>query len=172
MTVNEAIYRVITTQFKKDMREAVEVVEREGYKVEKIEGGYKVRNPETRREVYISGNRYGYRRCIAYGVWNTKRINFEDHGAAFCKFDFVGNLNKELNYDWYNRREWMGFQPTREKYQKLYDVKHSIEWKKRDIEGTKKKMMELQKDLERYLRWQIEDEMRLRDLRRELKLKR
>lgn len=163
MTLNQAIYKVITTQYKKDMGEDLEIVKDAGFEVRKITGGWEVYNPETRRSVWVSYN--NYKTYIRYG-WN-KRVEISFH------FDFENNLRTPHNLDWEyvreQRRDWRG--ETKKKMERLHDAKWTIGWRKKDIENTKKKIEELQRELMRQMRSEIDAESRLDDLRKELKLK-
>lgn len=173
MTVNEAVEIVITTQFKKEMGEALEIIKEAGFVARKIDGGWEVFNPETGREVWVSLNRRNWTTRLRYGTYNNKSLEITTN-YALKRFDFEGNLRKPLNKEYEKvlemRRNWKS--ATRKKYEKLHDAKWSVEWRKKDIENIKKKMEELQKDLEQAIRWEIEEEQRLKETRRELNLKR
>jgi len=164
MTLNQAIYKVITTQYKKDMGEAYKIVTDAGFLPRKITGGWEVYNPETRRSVWVSYN--NYKTYISYG-WDHRRVEINFH------FDFEKNLRTPNNTEWFEvrnrRRDWRG--DTKIKMERLHDAKWTIEWRKRDIEHTKKKIEELQRELMSQMRSEIQSESCLDEIRKELKLK-
>lgn len=174
MTINEAITVVITTQFKKDMGEALEIIKAAGFEARKIDGGWEVYNPETGRYIFISRNTRRYKDYLRYGTFGQKSIEIKNR-KIFDVFDFENYMRKPLNKEFYimrdTRREEEWRSPTRRKYEKLNDAKNSIKYRKEDIIRIKKKIEDLQKDLEREIRWEIESEQTLKNVRRELKLK-
>lgn len=166
MTLNEAILNVLLNQFKKEMnKQAIEMVEQAGYKIIKIQGGYEVKNPNTGRWVSIErGNysRYIYNNVKTVTVWREDPI----------RFDFANYLNKELNLAWaelnWNKCDWDT--PTYKRMTALKGAKRSIRYAKESIEETKKKIANLQAELERAIRYEIETEQRLEKVRKELGL--
>lgn len=173
MTINEAIATVMKTQFKKDMGEALEIVTGAGFKVEKWNGEWMIRNPETNRTVVINSN--GYRTWIEYGSVKTlKKEIREIRNLQFFKFDFEGCLRKPLNRDWYYLEQDKGYgyrSATKIKYDNLEWKKNTLRWRKEEVERTKKKIEELQRSLFSEMQDVIKAEMDLEKCRRDLKLK-
>lgn len=171
MTINEAIAKVMTTQFKKDMGEALEIVKTAGFQVEKWNGEWMVRNPETNRTVVINSN--GYRVWIEYGSVKTLKKEINVRKLYETKFDFEGCLRKPLNRDWYyleyERRNDRS--ATKVKYDNLDWKKKTLKWRREDVEKTKKKIEELQRELFREMQSVVEAEKDLERIRRDLKLK-
>lgn len=168
MTLNEAIINVLLNQFKKYMsKEAIEMVEQAGYTIVKVQGGYEVKNPATRRWVQVET--YGYRLKI-FKVGQTVRMDREN----LKKFDFVNYLNKPINEAWaeVNRVTYWGYvSPTREKISKLRDAKNRIKWQRREMDEVKQKIANLQGRLEREIRYLVEYENELKETRKKLGLK-
>ena len=52
--INEAIKKVLVTQFKKDAKTEHEKVAALGYKIEKKDGFFAIYNERTKRELYIT----------------------------------------------------------------------------------------------------------------------
>lgn len=169
MTLNEAIYKVITTQFKKDMREAVELVEEAGYEINKSDGRFYVRNPKTQRFIE---SKYSQYRDITTLIGNRGEI-LKFRYTCNCHFDFVGYLNKELNHVWYvmrNERAWY-VSPTRKKYEKLQEAKRYLRYREEAVEKTKKDLADLQARLERDIEERVRYEQMLAETRKNLGLK-
>lgn len=174
MTINEAIAKVMTTQFKKDMGEALEIVKTAGFQVEKWDGEWMVRNPETNRTVVIKSN--NYRAWIEYGSVRTlrKEVNIRKGlDLDEVRFDFEGCLRKPLNRDWYyleNERR-NNRSATMVKYDNLDWKKKALKWRREDVEKTKQKIEALQRELFVEMRNVINAEQELEKLRKDLKLK-
>lgn len=164
--LNNALFKVMTTQFKKNMREAVATVEAAGYKVEKFGGVYRVRNPKTGKVVYIDGKYRSYVRTngnakdVEVIVWKND-----------CRVDFVGMLEKPINTEW-NKLYWTqaGITNYWHKANRLINARRNVEWKKQDIERRQEQIRNLQEALLRDLRYEAEYEARLTAVRKELGL--
>lgn len=165
MTLNEAILNVLVNQFKKEMNPyAIELVKQAGYTIKKITGGYEVGNPTTARWLFIDkrGKLQTLNGCFAY------------RKGTRIVFDFVNYLNKPENKEWAQlRREqfWGYVSPTREKTDALRWAKTRVEYRKRDIEETKRKIANLQAQLEREVRDLVGAENNVDKVRKELGLK-
>jgi len=172
MTINEAIAKVMATRFKKDMGEDLEIVKEAGFQVEKWDGEWMIRNPETNRTVVIKSN--GYRAWIEYGSVKTLRKEVNVRKLYETKFDFEGCLRKPLNRDWYyleDARRYDGRSATKVKYDNLDWKKKTLKWRREDVEKTKKKIEELQRELFREMQSVVEAEKELERVRKDLKLK-
>lgn len=167
MTLNDAIINVLLNQFKKYMnKEAIEMVEQAGYTIVKVQGGYEVKNPTTRKWVQVEK---GYRWKI-FKVGKTVYANREN----IKKFDFVNYLNKPINVAWaeVNRVTYWGYvSPTRAKIDTLKNAKSRIKWQRRDIDEVKQKIANLQGRLESEIRYLVEYENELEETRKKLGLK-
>lgn len=169
MTINEAIYRILTNQFKKDIgTEAFEIIKAAGYETLKNNGRFHIENPATGRCIYISD---GYRglKINTYAAGFSRYYEISYHPEK-CKFDFAGYLEKPLNKEWYNRYKWANFKPTEVKFRALSDARRSLGFDKHRIARIKKQIAELQADLEREIRYEIESEMKLKETRQKLGL--
>ena len=164
--LRQAIFKVLTTQFKKDMGGADKIVEDAGYLVRKGQGRYEVYNPKTQRCLYITGDVYMY---VHYS-WYCK--NYVFYYAEECKFDFVGALNKPFNKEWYDILDHRyDTKPTRKKYEELAWAKKRIEWRQEDIKKAKEAIQKAQEELIRCVRWEADAKADLKEARRKLGLK-
>ena len=164
--LNNALFTVMTTQFKKNMREEVATVEAAGYKVEKYGGVYRVRNPKTDKVVYIDG------KCRSYVHTNGNAKGVEVVvWKNDCRVDFVGMLEKPINTEW-NELYWRqaGATNYRQKADRLIHARRNVEWKKQDIERRKEQIRSLQEAILRDLHYEAEYEARLTAVRKELGL--
>lgn len=166
MTINEAICKVIQTQFKKDMGEALKIVEGAGYAVTKWDGRFYVKNKVTNKELCL---REGYKGYIVNGNGYAK-CKFPWDGI--CRMDFVGYLNKPFNRDWYAteamRNDWRT--PIYYKYTRLLEAKRAIDHNNKEIERLKKELAKVQENLEYCIKQTVIREQNLKDVRTELRL--
>lgn len=169
MTINAAIYRVLTTQFKKDIgEEALTMIKEAGYEFFKNNGRFHIKNPATERYVYISE---GYRglKINTYAVGFSRYYNISYHPEK-CKFDFAGYLEKPLNSEYYTRYEWGNFKPTAEKFRTLSNARNNVDYEQRAIIRVKKQIADLQAQLERGIRYKVKYELELENTRKKLGL--
>ena len=166
MTLNEAIYKVISTQFKKDMGEALEIVEKAGYKVSKWDSRFYVKNTNTGRELCLRDGYKGYNVC---GNGNKKHLIPWD---GVCRMDLVGYLEKPFNREWYKvqamRSDWRS--PTWYKWDRLKSAKYDISYADKELAKIKRDLANLQAQLERTLVEKVKREQRLLEMRKELRL--
>ena len=168
MTLNEAIWHVITTQRKKDMTEGVfDRVKKAGYEVRYRGGGewWEVRHPITRKAVYIrvSTGYYG-RSYLEIGNRSIKIENWDG-----CKVDFVGYLMKPINLDYWANLNYR-YEPTKDKYERLRSLKWNLGYHTREIEKVRRELASKQKELEYEIERKAEYEHRLNDIKKEYKL--
>ena len=163
--LNEAIIKVLTTQFKKDAKEAHALVESYGYTISKVDGHFIIKNPLTRRYVYITEARsYLYAYDIHINT-NDKRVK---RSEELNNFDYVNFLEKPLNTAWYKTQYGENeYHPTREKWNRLSSAKWYLEYRTKDIDKIKKQIESLQKDLIRQVEWKEEAKHDLADVRKE-----
>lgn len=161
--VNKAIFDVLTTQFKKDAKEAHDIVKQAGYTTEKQAGGcYDVINEETRKRltlfsysherVWIPSKGYSdYRMHIyrfeTYTATTSRRIVFKrkDDEPTPCPIDFIGILNTPINDEY---REALRLQNqgshAREAYADIKSCCWSIDYEEREIELKRREIERLQ----------------------------
>lgn len=177
MKLNNAIVNLLLVQFKNQLENGeVKIVENEGFVISKNDGHFVVGtvrdNEYYHREVCIKESYRGYK-VVAWNGYTQDEYKFESVDEIRLKFDFEGFLrapiNKEyaklMRNEWYNRRT-----ATQEKMQNLRSAKNYIKYAKSDIEKTKKKLRELQDELENDIRRQVQYENDLAKIRRELGL--
>lgn len=161
MTLNEAIYKVMTTQYKKDAKEEHKMVEAAGYEIYKSDGSFTVRNDETHRELCIDYKGY-------YSVLYTRSRSIRFRKNEGLKFDFVGYLSKPrhdindfLDKDGYYKDRSKALQ----KYQMLERAKHHVEYEKNQLEEIKKKIASLQNELVRTAKFVVKAEADVNETR-------
>lgn len=162
--INRAIFKVLTTKYKKDAKEAHSIVEEVGYQVRKWDGTFDVQNPKTNRYVKIEINEE-YNRGKLFMMSGRKYFKSL---AEITPFDFVGQL--ETTHRVY-------YEPICDeseayvKYHKIKDCDYMATSCDNDIKQTLKKIEGLQKDLIRYTEWKIEYEAKANNYRKEYGLK-
>lgn len=133
MTLNEAIYEVLTTQFKKDAKEAHKMLTDYGYEVKKYCGRWYVKNPTTQKEISAFYNDWRYSWFFCYGY--DKRIPMNR------KIDFVNCLNTPINKNVYNYSFYINnFQRNADK---LKSAKRSITYEEKRINEIKAEVQSL-----------------------------
>lgn len=166
--LNKAILTVLTTQFKKDAKEAHQIVEDAGYEIYKYDGAFRVANKETHRVVYATWSWYG-----TYIHSNLRRYKFENEKGKMpvIPFDFVGCLNKAINaespYVW--RMEEVNKATLN--YRRISHDKNSIKYAQERIAKIKKEIASLTDELIREVSDLKEAEIRLENTRKDLGLK-
>lgn len=173
MTLNEAVFRVITTQFKKNMGGADKVVEEAGYRVMKTDGRFAVRTVRENgrcRDIEFGEAYRGYK-LIA---WNGHRQRVYRYNTIddLKKFNFEGFLTAPINVAYadaeaLNEYRYGGYTETQRKMGRLRDAKSSIRYRADDIEKYKKQIAELQEKIEDAIRRQVQYEVDLRNIRKE-----
>ena len=167
MNLNEAIYKVIKTQFKKDMGEALRLVEEAGYRVSKWDSRFYVKNERTNREVCLRESYFG--NCIISGN-GYEKCKF--HPDEVCRFDFIGYLEKPHNLAWYDieakKNDWRS--PTWYKYDRLRSIRNSIKYAEDSINTRRKQIADLQRSLENDIEYRVKREQQLVEVRKELRL--
>lgn len=176
MTLNEAIFGVLCTQFKKDMdKEALKMIEDAGYEIHKGSGCYYIKNPVTKREIYVKYSYYGNYR-INFN-WYRQEARFEIGNG--CPFDFVNCLNKPINTMWYNLGRVSEYRPTLDKYEKIKRARWDVNYHKREVENIVneklqklyKQIEELTKDVQYHTERRVEAQEELDELKKSFGLK-
>lgn len=168
--INSAIFKVITTQFKKDAKEAHEAVKQAGFDIFKRDGAFWVVNHETHKTIYCEFSEYrGY-----YLDIHNKRILLDDciYRDKPCPFDFANYLNTPNNKDWYKVREMAreDFSDAVWKYHRICDSKSLIKSWGKNIKEAQKKIEVLQADIIRYAKYQAQEQVNLEKLKEDFKL--
>ena len=168
--INEAIYTVLTTQYKKDAKEAHSAVEAEGYQISKFNGSWWIHNTGTGRKIYLHYVRGGYYSYIE-GNGNGRHRKNQISYREFPKFDFVGFLDKPLNTEWSEMNSYR-FQENR--YSQNAEVLRSARWNVKyhtdSIARIQKQIEDLQKDLIYHAGQKAQAEQRLVETRKNLGL--
>lgn len=165
MTINEAILKVLTAQFKKDEPEAFEMVSNHGYKVSKWNGCWKVSNEATSRCLWGSENSWWNSRLHRYAPCLHLRCGgstlYDRKVWSADKFDYVGFLNKPINqyaidekYKSWQEREWS---EARRTYERLKDYKLNIKFYEKSLESEldifNRKMKEISDSYQRNVKY-------------------
>ena len=169
--VNEAIYAVLTTQYKKDVKESHNIVEAAGYQISKFNGDWYIHNKETGRKLFAHYSKYNDRYARRYareyidGNGNAKKAKISE------KFDFVGYLDKPLNTEW-NEMKSYSFQENRYSKQAyvLKSARWEVEYHTEKLASIQKQIANLQKDLIYHAERKARGEQDLLSLRKSLGL--
>lgn len=167
MTINEAIFNVITTQRKKDMKSgAFDMVKKAGYQVTYRGGGqwWEVRNSETYKCVYA---RLNYRQELIIEIGNkSKKLASLDTSPI----NFDAYLNKPINRAYYSACS-LCYQPTKDKYSRLVSARDWVRYYTENAEKAKKEIASKIKDLEYATARRASEEAELKAIRKEYGLK-
>ena len=177
MRLNDAIVNLLLVQFKNQLENGeVKIVENEGFVISKNDGHFVVGtvrdNEYYHREVCIKESYRGYK-VVAWNGYTQTEYKFESVDEIRLKFDFEGFLRAPINKEYAKlmRNEWYNSRTaTQAKMQNLRSAKNYIRYAKDDIAKTKKKLRELQEELENDIRRQVQYENDLAKIRRELGL--
>ena len=168
MTLNEAIFEVITTKYKKDAEEAHEIVKNAGYEVFKRDGAYNISNPVMNKRIEVESDSYYWRMTLHFAV------SYKTYGReAAAHVNFVGYLETARNdaYSEFIHRNVYGVYDTAiEKYKTIRSIKYSIMFEEKRIDKIKKQLESLQEELEDAYKAKAYSEMRLEKFKRECKL--
>ena len=164
MTLNEAIYIMFTTKFKKDAREAFDMIEKAGYEVWKSNGEWEITNPKTSKYIYATRPYWNYKKG-----W-VKILHYGDCATELNdKIDFVNCLNTPINTA--KRRHKRYPNKFQEQRDNLRMVKRNIVWKENAIKDYEAKIIATQKNLMRAVEEKVKVEAELKELRKEYGLK-
>ena len=171
--LNKAIWTVLTTQFKKNAKEAFQTVQENGYEVCKNCGGtWTVRNPHTKRFVYIQ---FGDRRTtLYYGNYTTQMKRWrtsQEEAVVAAQFDFVNCLKTPNNSAYYDMLHIQNAESkAAEQYSRIRSAKWSIEYETKRIAKIQADIARLQAELVKATESRVKDEMTLKQVRQELGL--
>ena len=151
--LNNAIYTVITTQYKKEAKEAHELVTAYGFGIWKQDGHFHVCNKETHKSVYVSYEGWKERKIYLDGLlgeWVTVGYDQE------CKVDFVSFLTKPKNMEYYQamHRDY-NYSSAVEKSKNLAHLKYMSKSYSEDIEDAREKIDKLLKDIEHFTEMKV-----------------
>lgn len=173
--VNEAIYTVLTTQFKKQAPEAFNIVKAAGYEYEKNNGQFAVKNKETDRYIYLSDGGYynHYYTEVHYGWYRQHVTKFEGPDRDLNvkeKFDFVGCLDKPMNRIWFEMHQQVDFSEAVSKFHNLQQKKCYVQYREDDIKRIQNQMEKLQKELMSAMKYKVQYEQDVINYKKELGL--
>lgn len=152
MTINEAIFTVITTKYKKDAKEAHKIIDEAGLEAYKRDGAYSVCDPETHKRIdcnILYGTIYLY--TAGQPVQRIKPQNGQ-------KVDYKHYLETPWNIDWQNVIYPHPWDRSGSKALQAYE---RIKDKKRMISNTKERIARIKRDLERLQNELIEENLDL-----------
>ena len=141
-TINDYIYRVLTTKYKKDDPEAFKLVENMGYEIYKYDGTFGVKNPETGAHVRISDPYKRYKSLIGIGrAYAKKRTDI----TTFRNVDFeraLSDPNKEKRNARreVETREWNRLNWGNPKTEKFKSAKHDVDYHTKSIQEAKERL--------------------------------
>lgn len=173
--LNKAIWTVLTTQFKKEAKEAFKTVQDNGYEVYKNGcGTWTVGNPHTKKFIHIEYGKYNYRTCLFYGNYTTQSKTWktaEQERIVAEKFDFVNCLRTPQNSAYYEARSKC-YEESRAKqqYNELKSAKWSLDYENKRIAKIQADIAKLQAELISATESKVKDEMRVQNKRKELGL--
>lgn len=172
MNMNQAIYQVLTSKFKKDAPEAFAMVKAAGYEVEKWNSQFHVINPETRRSIRIDEHRVGRGCNVVTGPYMKNRHTFKSLADTW-KVDFEGALKKPVSHDYYRQveKEANYLSKAREKYDRLQTAIRYAKWDKDREECLIKEIADKQKELQRLIENRVKAEAEINKVRKAVGLR-
>lgn len=161
--INEAIFTVLTTQYKKDAQDAFNLVKEAGYKYFKEGGRFEVYNPETERRIWVVENRWGI--SVHTGMYMRQVTRFK-HEADMKVMDFVNCLEKPENTEFYRVvPEGKAVEVYESKIKMPRRMVNSYE---EDIKSYREHIEKLQQKIIYAAQRKAEYEMKIREAKREL----
>ena len=159
--LNRAIFKVLTTKFKKDAKESHRIVEDVGYEIIKWDGSFQVTNPNTNRYVRIEETQ-GFYTHYRLRIWTDhKEVKSVDELKAV---DFVGQLETT------RKPYYEPYETESEAYLKYRGIKNADYWAEsadKHIKEILDKLSSLQKDLIYYTEEKAKYEAKAKSLRKE-----
>ena len=182
MNLKEAMIAVMTNQYKKDAKEAHQIVEAAGYTITKDNGHYYIRNEKTHRYCWMIDSgmyRRGHRWVFEWGSMSYGSKAFYiggDYRAQTVEqipFDFVTMLNKPYNHAAYTSAytDVWNKSVAKERYNNISIQKRVIQNKKEEIDSCLKSMAALQHKLISLTEDKCKYEVELNKYRQEYGLK-
>lgn len=175
--INAAIYRVITSSTKKDVKQDHKTVIQAGYRIEKWNGiGYVVINDETKRKVYIqeSTGRRGWSSTTLHYSRNGwgKRFNTVNE---LLKFDFQGALDKPENEAYYSQKRLEaeqadGINRWGGKLDQLKSARRDVKYETEELAKLQEELAKIQNRISRTIEYKVKAEIRLAEVKKSLGL--
>lgn len=166
----DAINKVLFTQFKKDAKEAHELVESYGFEIEKYDGYFGIYNPDTNRHLKLD-EPYGnhsvyikYGRKLSNDEWHNQKLNFDVINYLYMPHNFEYSYIRNRSNGWYDK-------PTKNKYYGLECAKSDVRHKDKEIESLKAQLVKVQEELIKAVEEKASITIRIEELRQELGLK-
>lgn len=163
--LNEAIYTVLTTKYKKEAPEAFKRVRDAGYEIYKEDGRFNVRSRETGKVIYISEEKQDYRRkkdgSWGYITYRNIYLGYGRYTYYNSKMDLVNALDTPENKVWHDilrDRNYVDF-GLKSKAVQLY--KQKIQSKRRYMKACDEYIQNYQEQIKR-LQKQIAQQERLK----------
>ena len=179
----DAINKVLFTQYKKDAKEAHELVASYDLEIDKYDGFYGVYNPETYKRLRLVET-HGWRGSWLKERHTNKPLTNEEINAHKLNIDVINYLCTPINTAWHEAQElncdwgYKGYHPSQNRYGTLSDARWNVKYHKKNVEDTKKeidKLLNDVKNLQARLLRETESvykyEAKLREVRKELGLK-
>ena len=163
--LNEAIFTVLTTQYKKDAKDAFNLVDEAGYKYIKYRGRFEVYNPETNRRIYVTeGFRKNYY-TVHTGLYMRQTTHFKRE-ADIKVMDFVNCLEKPVNTEFY--REVPEGKAAGIYYNRIKSKRNMVKSYEDDIKSYQEQIEKLQQKIIYAAQKKAEYEMNIREAKKEL----
>lgn len=167
--LNQAIWTVITSKYKKDAPEAFKLVSSYGYEICKNGFGWEISSSKRRIFTMERGYASNKHLVIVSGYYRTMErvVEYKEFDTMGSKFDFVNCLNTPINDIYY--------QPERpaksiSNYKELLSRKSSINYENHQIQEIKAQIDSLQKSLIHRVERKTKEEMDLAKFRKEIGL--
>lgn len=185
--LNQAIFTVLTTQYKKDAAEAFKLVKDAGYEYRKDDGRFevvKVTNGDWRTSKWVrlgklesrwrrneKTGEYGY---VKYRTLSTNAGRSEVAPDKVEKINFVNLLETPVNTVW-TKLNWTSYYDQKSKAVAIYEDKikspaRMVKVYTEDIEKCQKQIEKLQADMLRYMKYKTEYEQKVIANKKELGL--
>lgn len=148
--LNDAMIKVMSTQFKKDAKAEHELVESYGYTIYKYDGSFRIRNNKTCKCIYLKhSSNYRYSWVLDYGdtYADVKRVKSLEELKVV---DLVGILEKPRN-NVYKALQWGHVDDIHAKYsdrrEQLRRAKWDVKYHSDRIDEIQRKLIALQTEL-------------------------
>ena len=179
MTINDAIYRVLKAQYKKELTNGeLKILERYGFRVKKENGAFSifVINGNDMREVKLYDGYKEYK-VQAYNGITYLAYRFKTDEDRAEKFNYFGFLTAPVNRDYIKVLEYRderyvygGNTTYKQKRYRLKTARSGVRCANERIETVEKQIADLQRQLEDAIANKVRAEIELKNTRKELKL--
>ena len=150
--LEDAIVKVLFTQFKKDAKEAHALVESYGFKIDKCDGFFGVQNPETHKTLRLAECN-GWRGIFVKETGTRKALTYEEFYNHKLNIDVIKFLNTPYNYDWWyvKDRDACEDGSSREAYHPSWDKRDALRRVRRNVESSKENVKRYKKEIEQHM---------------------